>query len=100
MEKEKKMVMATSMTSTQSSTSDMKRSEPQKRAKPEKAARMLQPRCSNGHVASRMDKIEKYKKYEEAGYPPEVILDKLGFIGIKKECCRVIFSSTVDVEER
>jgi DNA-directed RNA polymerase subunit N (RpoN/RPB10) len=66
----------------------------------EQAELLLPVRCLNGHVVSRMDKIEKFREYQKLGYPMEIILDKLGFSGIKKICCRCIFLTTVDVEEK
>lgn len=61
---------------------------------------MLPVRCLNGHVVAWADKIEKFMAYQRTNMPREEILNRLGFSGLKKQCCRCVFMTTVDVEEK
>lgn len=61
---------------------------------------MLPVRCLNGHVVARADRIEKFMAYQRMDIPMELILDRLGLKGPKKQCCRCVFMTTVDVEEK
>lgn len=61
---------------------------------------MLPMRCFNGHIVAWADKIEKFMAYQRTDTPRAEILDRLGLSGIKKQCCRSVFMTTVDVEEK
>jgi DNA-directed RNA polymerase subunit N (RpoN/RPB10) len=60
----------------------------------------LPVRCLNGHVVAKTDQIKKFTRLQKEGVPLGDVMDMMGLIGKKRECCRVIFMTTVDNKEK
>ena len=61
---------------------------------------LIPVRCLNGHICARMKYLKMFTKYQRRRMPMGEILDRMGLKGKKKQCCRCIFMTTVDTEEK
>lgn len=61
---------------------------------------ILQPlRCGNGHIIAQTGKIREFSKLQKMDIPMHEILDKLGFKGKTRECCRNVFMTATPTSE-